>query len=121
MGILRGWISAYIEANNAQDTGSIDDLNQRIQHVRSVFHACTGDPGLVPDGIDALIHAIAMAHRPDLFDGVSLVKVNGDGTDSLHLAKALRYLVHAIDFRGTAQHSAIRGHPSHRSAAKHTP
>src|SRR5260370_8005258 len=104
MGILRGWISAYIEANNAQDTGSIDDLNQRIQHVRRVFHACTGYPGLVPDGIDALIHAIAMAHRPDLFDGDSLVKANGEGPDPLPLAKALRHLVPPLHSPPTPPH-----------------
>src|SRR5258708_12214991 len=104
MRILSAWISAYIEANNAQDTGSIDDLNQRIQHVRRVFHACTGYPGLEPDGIDALIHAIAMAHRPDLFDGGSLVKANGEGTYGLHFLKPPRYLTHII-------HSPPTPHP----------
>src|SRR5258708_16650368 len=105
--IVRAGIGGQIEANNAQAKGRIDGMNQRIQHIRGVFCACTGLSGLVPDDVDALIHAITMAQRLDLLNGVSLAIVNGDGTDRLHLVQAIRYVVHDIDFRSMALYAPI--------------
>src|SRR5258708_20004774 len=120
MGIFSAGIGGHIETRNAQDTGSIDEVNQGIEHISRILNSLAWLNGLIPHGVDALIHAITMTQGLDLLNGVALAKVNRDGADTLHLVKAILYLIHDIDFTGPTHHATVRSHSSARTGPKHT-
>ena len=91
-----------VEPGNAERTGGVDHIDDLVQHdVGDFFLLAAGSRrtlrrGLIPDCIDALVDALAIAARFDLVDRVALVEVDGDGSDLRGLVKPLLDVVDGL-------------------------
>src|SRR5690625_6478430 len=67
-----GW---NVESNDAQSSGGLDRAHQLIEYHGRLFFT-VGGGGLVSNRIDATVDTIVLDGVVDLFDGVTVIKVD---------------------------------------------
>src|SRR5579884_1585790 len=117
--IYSSWIRRHIEARNTQPACRVDDLNERFEHDRGhLLVLLAGLDGLVADGIDTLVNAVAVAHLTNLLNRIALAEINWNGSHILDILQALGHPINHIDLGCSTNQRVISSHCPDRASSK---
>ena len=122
MGIHASGIRGHVQPGNSQNPTRVDDLRECVQdgigHLLE-FLPCFGGARLIAHWVDTFIHTLAMSLVPDLFDRITLVKIDRETSDFLGHRKTLRYAIYDVNFSRSTNDATERCHDAHRASTEY--
>ena len=112
-------VGGNVQAGNTDAAGGTDCLDELVEHDGGLLAGRVTGLGLVADGVDALVGALAAGALLDLLRGVAPSEVDRHRADLLGLDEALGHAVDAEHRGRTAQHGGVGGHQPDGPGSEH--